>query len=362
MSASMDIVVLDDSSLWALLRLAYRDGLISLPPGVHLQQLTAAADPALELQVLQQLVVTPHAIGLFDRGSLAENMLQGEFLESEYLSQASTPTQLDQVTALPLEFIAGVLRARGYLIAESDYLPRLEAAMAIHEERDRRVASGERFPELEDIIQKVLGTNEHTKEEWEFYERFQHTEESARPLVSAFKHAQEVMTAAARHSAHGMFPYQSAAVHPVLKNPQYDASASDNDKKLALIQVVARDLGTLLPPPSLKETLKLASSPEAVALRHKSSEWITQLRSGNANSLASIRSEINRAMRSLERAKRAKSVGSFLTWTTVPVAIAEMVVGSPGIAGMTIGVVSTVTEASIRATEMRYRWAMFGQR
>ena len=40
-----------------------------------------------------------------------------------------------------------------------------------------------------------------------------------------------------------------------------------------LIRVVAEDVGALFPRSSLSETLKLAESPEAAALRYKSNEW-----------------------------------------------------------------------------------------
>ena len=59
--------VFDEASLWALLRLAHREGLVYPKPGCHLSQLSEVRDEALENQILEQLVLTPNVIGFFDK-------------------------------------------------------------------------------------------------------------------------------------------------------------------------------------------------------------------------------------------------------------------------------------------------------
>jgi hypothetical protein len=354
-------VVLDDSSLWALLRLAYRDGLIHMKPGVHLSQLTEHTDPELELQVLEQLVLTPCALGFFDRGSLCEDLLLGDFLDSEDLVRVPTPKVSDNVEALPLELVVGILRAGGYSIPVSEFLPRLEAAMVLNDERKRRSSAGLKFPEIEDHISKALGHDKLTEEEWAFYRQYVDTRDKVSPIVSAFSHAQEVFTAAAEHSAYGMLPYAKVPSSTVVTNPNFALSSAPNDKKLILMRFVAQDIGTLLPPRSLAKTLRLSKSPEADALRHKTDEWVLKLKKGELSGLDSIQRELRRAIRSLEKTKQAKGIGAFVTLAAVPIGIAEMVLGSPGVAGLALGAIGTVAEVTVRATERRYRWALLGR-
>lgn len=355
-------VVFDDSSLWALLRLAHRDGLVRQRSGVQLRELVEKSDPALERQVLEQLVLTPKVLGFFDRGSLCEDVLEGEFLHSDSLIRATTPTSTDRYEALPMDLITGILQARGHAISEQEFLPRLEALKSVEEERQQRANNGKKFPGIEDHVFKALKHDRLSSDEWAFYRKYQEVQDRISPIIMAFNHAQEVMTAAAEHSASGMVPYAVNTVGEAIRNPAHELSDTPSVSKLVLIRMVAEDIGTLLPPSSLTATLKLAGSPEAEALRYKSTEWMDRLESGELNGIAPIRKEIRSAMRSLEKINRAKTVGSFVTLAAVPVGVAEILLGSPGIAGLTFGAIGTVSEVCIRATEKRYRWALLGKR
>lgn len=352
-------VVLDDFSLWALLRLAHREGLVRPKGRAQIRQLEDS-DPKLERQVLEQLVLTPKVLAFFDRGSLCEDILEGEFLDSDNLIQTQTPEVCDSFEALPKNLITGIMQASGQVIPEAEFVPRLTAAMAVEEERKRRIHEGKRFPGLSDHIFKALKQDKLTVEEWDFYHKHRQIMEKIYPIERAFHHAQEVMTAASEHSAYGMVPYFDETAGISIRNPRFEDSASVNAR--VLFRVVAQDIGTLLPPTTLTGTLKLAGSPEAEALRYKSAEWIDRLESGELNNIGSIRDEIRVAMRSLEKTKRAKTTGAFVTLAAVPVAVAEMLIGSPGIAGLAFGAIGTVAEVSVRRTEKRYRWALLGKR
>lgn len=355
-------VVLDDSSLWALLRLGYREGLVRMRSGVRLHQLIEDSDPELEQQVLEQVVLTPNLFGFFDRGSLCEDLVDGDLVDSETLARTPTPKALDDVEALPFELVVGILRAQGYRIPESEFLPRLGAAMAYEDARNRRAEEGRRFPDLGDHLAAALGNNVLTEEEWAFYREHQDAHSNAAPIVSAFLHAQEVMTAAAQHGAHGMLPYATTGVDVPLRNPGFAGSESPQELQRILFRVVSRDVGMLLPPPSLTSALKLAKSPEAEALREKSAEWIAQIESGELGGLDPIRKELKAALRSLEKTGKAKSVGTMITYVSVSISAAEMFLGSPGVIGFALGAVGLAAQAEVSMTERRYRWALFGRR
>ena len=126
--------------------------------------------------------------------------------------------------------------------------------------------------------------------------------------------------------------------------------------------MVSEDIGTLLPPKSLSSALRLGKSSEAEALREKSSEWIEKIEAGELGGIEPIRKEIKSAIRSLEKVGLAKSIGSMLTLTAVPIGVAEMMLGSPGVVGLGLGAVGTIAEVNVRSTEKRYRWALFGKR
>jgi hypothetical protein len=355
-------VVLDDSSLLALLRLGYREGTVCLKAGVHLDQLTEHSDPLLEAQVLEQIVLTPQVLAFFDRGSLCEDLLEGELLESDSIVRTPTPSTLDNVEALPMELVTGILRARGFKVPEEEFLPRLGSAIVMHNERERRSKEGRRFPELGDHIRRAMKIDELSTEEWAFHRDYQEITSRAQPILDAFAHAQTVMTAAAQNSAYGMLPYSQGSTEVPLRNPSFAREESEESKRLTLFRVVSEDIGTLLPPKSLSSALRLGKSSEAEALREKSSEWIEKIEAGELGGIEPIRKEIKLAIRSLEKVGLAKSIGSMLTLTAVPIGVAEMMLGSPGVVGLGLGAVGTIAEVNVRSTEKRYRWALFGKR
>ncbi len=355
-------VVLDDSSLWALLRLGFREGTVSLKSGVHLQQLTEDSDPLLETQVLEQVVLTPQVLAFFDRGSLCEDLLEGELLQSDAIVRTPTPPIIDRIEALPMELVTGILRARGYKVPTEEFLPRLGSAIVMHDERARRAKLGKRFPDIGDYVRRAMRVDELSPEEWAFHRDYQETTSRAQPIIDAFTHAQTVMTAAAQHSAFGMLPYAECPKDVLLRNPSFAHQGSEATKHLTLFRVVSEDIGTLLPPKSLSSALRLGRSSEAEALREKSSEWIEKIESGELGGIEPIRKEIKLAIRSLEKVGMAKSFGSMLTLAAVPVGVAEMMLGSPGVVGLGLGAIGTIAEVNVRSTEKRYRWALFGKR
>lgn len=355
-------VVLDDSSLWALLRLGYREGLVRLKAGVNLNELTQKTDQRLETQVLEQLVLTPEVLAFFDRGSLCEDLLEGELLESEVIVRTPTPSNLDSVEALPMALVTGILSARGFKIPEADFLPRLGSAIVMADERERRARQGKQFPSIGDHIRRAMGVDELSAEEWAFHGDYQETTSRVQPILDAFTHAQTVMTAAAQNSAYGMLPYADISTNALLRNPGFEHQDSESSRRLTLFRVVSEEIGTLLPPKSLSSALHLGRSPEAEALREKSSEWIDKIEAGDLGGIEPIRKEIKSAIQSLEKVGLAKSIGSMLTLTAVPIGVAEMMLGSPGIFGLGLGAVGTIAEVNVRSTEKRYRWALFGKR
>jgi hypothetical protein len=355
-------VVLDDSSLWALLRLGFREGTVRLKPGVHLHQLTEHSDQLLEKQILEQVVLTPQVLAFFDRGSLCEDLLEGELLESDAIVRTPTPSAMDSVEALPIELVTGILRARGFKVPEEEFLPRLGSAIVMHDERERRAKRGKRFPDIGDHVRRAMKVDELSAEEWKFHRDYQETTSRVQPILDAFAHAQTVMTAAAQNSAYGMLPYAESSTDVLLRNPRFAHLASEASRHLTLFRVVSEDIGTLLPPRSLSSALRLGGSSEAEALREKSSEWIDKIEAGELGGIEPIRKEIKLAIRSLEKVGLAKSIGSMLTLTAVPIGVAEMMLGSPGVVGLALGTVGTIAEVNVRSTEKRYRWALFGKR
>jgi hypothetical protein len=366
----MKYVVFGTKAFSAAIRLAYREGLVELQPGVRPDLLTEESDSVLEQQVREQLVLTPNIIGLKDHPLLSEPVLKDPSAKDLVLTKVATPDLPEERGTLPLEMVAAMLKVGGHGIPGAEIMSRLHQALEVEGLSESLQASGHQVPDLGHYASKLLGHDPFPPEAWAMYERRRQAQVAAAPIVEAIREARAVLAAAAQHQAHGMIPYLLSqpghnGIHPMTR---IDPRLGYNANAIVLLRVVVKGVGAPLPQDSLKGTMRLANSPEADALRHKIEEWYTILARGDWGSLAPVEAEIKRAIASLEKRNLAQQWGDCIFYLTVPVQLAEAIVearfpswGYTSVASTSMELFSRHLETYIRQTDKHYRWAYFGR-
>ena len=92
-----------------------------------------------------------------------------------------------------------------------------------------------------------------------------------------------------------------------------------------LFQFIALNLGSVPYGATLTDSAALAKTPEAEALRLKTSQWFDELRSGRTADLVRLRKEIDEARRSIRRAERWSKASNITTTIGVPLSAVGLV-------------------------------------
>lgn len=326
-----------------------------------------AADPVLEQQVLEQIVLTPNVSAYFE-GSLAEDFIRGPLLEEGVVTRIPFTKPQFFFEAFPTEAIEGLLRARGILIPQAEFLPRLVAAIEATEAEESTKASGGDVPSFfDEALTRNASTahglgfrNRFSEEQWAAYDRRKAAKKAAYPIYEAFETIAKLSWEATERSAFLVTPCSWGVAGATLNQPLDTTQASHLERK-SLFRIAAQDMGKVVVRGSLRDTLKLAKDPASEALRQKVTEWVDALGNGEIATLPGIRKEIQQATASLERTGHAKKLGTFLTYAAVPVGIGEMLIGSPGLVGFCLGGVAVAADLSVQLTQKKFRWALFGR-
>jgi hypothetical protein len=146
------------------------------------------------------------------------------------------------------------------------------------------------------------------------------------------------------------------------------AELADTAETSTLFRIVCKQLRRVPVGSTLRETIQLAMSPEAKALRRKMTEWTEKLREGQLEPAVLVLKEYEKGRSSLRGARTLARTGEYLTWLSIPAAAAsELLTGflSAGLAGTAVGVTmataGTMALVGQKRVEHSNRWAMYGQ-
>lgn len=361
-----DTAVFSEECLWALLRLGYRERLVHVKHRAVLHQLQEeASNPALESFVLEQLILTPTILANFDRGSLAEDLLEGPLLDSFTIKPTKAAPPNFQLDAIPVEAIAGLLVAQGYDVPAGEFIPRLlNAAKVLNDENDLRQA-GYELPGFADFVRRiVVGCDEFSASEWAEYDEREQVKEAAQPVLSAISDFEELATTAAKENAVLVIP-RTDLNQATIVNDDFDVAGGTPDQQYQqLFRFAATEMGRLTAPPSLSATMKLAADPATGALRDRCRAWIGAINEGEISELQTIKAEIHKAMASLERSGTVSKRGTLVTYASLPISIAALLTGPTATAALgVVGLAATSICVAVTSyenwREHQLRWAMF---
>jgi hypothetical protein len=141
-------------------------------------------------------------------------------------------------------------------------------------------------------------------------------------------------------------------------------SVSDTVQQGQLLRITCRQLQRLPTPSTLQQTLHVAASSEADALRERLSIWSQRIRDQDVDSAAMIAEEVADARRRLETAASISRTGDLVTFVGVPIAVAGAIASPPALAaaGIAVAVAGSLTVGSRAVLERWHRWAMYGAR
>lgn len=358
-------VVLDEPMARALLFAATREGLLDSDPTIgdgfvrNLMSHTPSEDlidNAFEHLVLGGKVLVPFWLPRDWKGELADRNV---------VVPVDPPGEQDLVGVpqMPTELILGMLASRGIRWSQDELEDRYQTfSVAYH--KWEAVAEGKSFDNLEvrwalrDILK--IAEEEYTPEQVAKWRNLQNEyRERMRPVLNCLEAYQRVLTTAVQNSSLSALPVVPSNESKALT---IGAEASTSERR-TLLRITCRALRRVPIGNTLRETLHLAASPEAQALRVKLSEWTKRLREGQIESASIVLPEVERARAHLSTAKTLSRVGEYSTWIGVPVAIGGAFVTGPiglGV-GIAVSVAGALTLSGQKAVERSNRWAMFAQ-
>jgi hypothetical protein len=132
-------------------------------------------------------------------------------------------------------------------------------------------------------------------------------------------------------------------------------------KSFGLVRTVLHEEGHFFPQiQSIAHALKLRKDPHLQAFKEQFREFHLQLERGDREDLRRIRKEVQRAKKALERTAKWTLPLRWLTYISLPAALAEgLLVGTP-IAGTSLAVMSAVGTAVSARAYRKNEWALFG--
>jgi hypothetical protein len=351
-------VVLDEPEARALLFAAVQEGLVDTDPrigdGFVAGVIRGGPAPELLDRALEQLVLGGKIWTPFP---LPEDW-HGELFESGTVVGAPRwKADEDLLESIDGNLILEMLRVRGQALHPETYdsiLARLFVAM------DRWSSlTDESLMEfnIHRVVQQSLGfTPSADPILLEAAAELSEASSAARPISDCVETYSRIIGTALEFDALSSLPFR-AQPGPLLKLKE---APDDSGERMVIANVVCRELRTTPRASTLRGTLTLASSAEAVALRSKLNTWTDCLRCGD-NRIDVVRREIEYAQRELVMARTWVAAGVFYTVIALPVSMLSSV--SPVIAAAlnwTVTVGGVVAAGASANLLRRNRWAMLG--
>lgn len=111
---------------------------------------------------------------------------------------------------------------------------------------------------------------------------------------------------------------------------------------------------------SIEDVLRLRNDPRIENWRNSIGEWASAIRSSSITGERKVRREIKAAMRDLRYVGKLRKVSGLLMFFSLPVAVAEAMIGVLG-PGIMLSTFSTMAEIYSRHREWKLRWMFLGR-
>jgi hypothetical protein len=361
-------VVIDEPMGRALLYAAAHEGLVDSDPTIgdgFVGKLTS--QPPSEhmlVEAFEQLVLGGK---VFVPSSWHPVDWKGQIFEEGIvdLIELSPTEKLTEFSEISPDVALGMLSARGIHWSENEYEARLQAYLNAVSEWEA-VADGKTLGSLEVLMSLSniipIPPDEYSPKQIDKFRAVKKEESLIKNFFECVEAYQRVITASLNLGALSSLPLHTSSLKAVPI-----AKARDSAETRRLFRIVCKQLHRVPVGETLDETVKLATSPGAKALRRKLAEWTEKLRHGEIEAATLVLNEFEKARSSLMGAKRLARTGNILTFLGVPLGIATdllsgFITAGVGTAiGLSVSGAGTMALAKQLQIEHSNQWAMYGQ-
>lgn len=134
-------------------------------------------------------------------------------------------------------------------------------------------------------------------------------------------------------------------------------SASDDR---VIVRALLRGLQNIPVPTTIEQTDRLRSSRRMRALWDKIGIWSAALRNGDLDLERDIRDELTGSMKELVDANTTGRRASWAGYTSLPVGVAEILLGLPPVASLSVGAVGVAIGGKSQLAKWKNRWFIWG--
>lgn len=354
----MTETVLDSSSTNALFRMAGDEGLlVDLPDGdgflSSLRQ--RPLDDWHRQQILEQLILNSRIHTLT---KLPTERVDGEFLSMGITHcPETTPILSTQGKSISPELIEGMLRSQGYHQTFYDWLPILEASNRVFNEvcKYEDAHSGIKLNSLSCFVRGMVDSKYGQSYEYKLAHRWNKAQSAVSPLLSAVQEFLQLSEYATEASVYLRTPIYKLS--PNLVN--LSADPIDNTA-VFVYRLTTEKLGVMPLCTTLRDALELSRHPDAISLREQMAAWLTSFGEDRAALTIGIQREIEKASRSLVRAKRWETVGMICGHLSIPMSMAAVIEPFLGALGFGLKCVAVLSEDAGHIVKHGVRWVGFG--
>jgi hypothetical protein len=355
-------VVLDSIRTRAILYTAIKERLVDDDPlmgdGFVRNILSRPPDPQIIDEALEQLVLGGR---IFSPSWIPREWEGGLFTDEVIipLEPRFNEEELIEVAEYPAEALVGLLATSGIRWTEAKIIQTVEEFRTAvlrweTEGKGKQLGKLEMLNLLESCGLGVV-LPEYTARELELWKAVNSAHKAVVPILHAMKEYRTIISEAVELSALASVP--AAAFTGATSVPGQLRNSSTSQY---ILKLTCKHLGRTPIRPTLADTITLANSSEAVALREKLHLWTQAVEGGEFKDWDPILAEIRDAQKTLADARVASKVAEFATWIGVSALPAAPVSGLAATAGITATVVGGIATAAGKVLQAPYRWAMFG--
>lgn len=357
-------VVLDEPLAHALLYEAVHEGLVDSDPGIgngFIKRVLGTPPSELTLNdAYEQLVLGGR---LYVPTWLPTNW-SGELFERGILKryEQDTDVELIDIPEMPSSLLLGMLASRKINWSESMLTSTISGFRDAYNHWDA-LKDGKSFDAVEVFraLEHITGRDPfdgYTPEQQQAWQSLDREYRKVKPAYQCIEAYRKVLSASLSLSALSSLP-----IGQKISSSQRLIDLDEGRDQCTLLRITTSKFRRVPIGATLRETLEIAKSPEADALRVRLSKWTQKLRSGEVEPAALILKDVEDARKSLETAKSIGKIGEYTTFVGIPVAIGGAFVAGPAVTAVGIGVavVGGVALGGQKLVERMNRWAMFAR-
>jgi hypothetical protein len=357
----MPEVVLDNFSVFGILRMAEEEGLLRDKEGNDGYLYSLKQRPFSDWhrqQILEQIILNSKVHTICD---IAFDVIEGDFLTTDLIQVAQQiPNAASEGKAVAPEIVEGLLRSRGYEKEFDEWIEIFERFRPIYEEVSRFEAQN---PDAKIggwglFVRAVIDEKFEESSEYKLARKWNQAYGEVSPLLSAVEEYIKLSD------------YASSSTHS-LRTPIYRLSAnminltsddySDNTA-LNVYRITTQELGFVPTCSSLRQALEITNNPDVLALRHQIDAWLESLSHDSVDLTSKIQGEIKKASKSLAKANALQTASEYMGYISLPISIVSNFIPFVGAVGFGIDCVATIFEKYGKHIEEKVRWVSLGSR